>query len=584
MYTPTARYKTANDVQRHRKNRSFFKRVGALSKATLWQALAATENSPEPYSTDTKSRAPTVGGGASTLISADAVEAAEREFKVGVKRLVIAPLENPLFQERLRLARARKDFPGLDALTVATDMEDFMTGIATEMIKLLNLPLPKGIHDELTAEGFAAFTTVDALFNARLQRLHNNLSERNIDALVIVRIIKILTTFVPTARHELVLVDELHQFLGASTLGRPFTRMAGSWGDFFDMIAAVLEVMHVAFPTIFTSATSRAVIASYTVIKHSTQLSEVDAIKACHDKLFCGNMLAMASQFRRVHLDTSHAQKFLPLHMLIGPPGSAASQEPMLDSQRVIAESQRAVYRAVFEGDTKGGGTQTGIRADHATAGSGRAATNTGVTRSEPTKPGSIQCASCKNQLSQREASAANRDKRRRKGDSAVNHADTLDITGDADERPANAKRNKKGAGVKEPKAEPHDNDIDGKAGFTLVNTRGFCTEDYNLSEVKLKSAVGPFENTGGGWGSQANGAFKKGPGGLCKEDCKHFVFPQHMPKCSRGASCTFRHMAEVTEGGVAWCTDRSATHRTARGSSMPNLAAYTKSGAFPAL
>ena len=104
------------------------------------------------------------------MISADAVEAAEREFKVGVKRLVISALENPLFQERLRLARARTDFPGPDALTVAMDMEDFMTGIATEMIKLLNIPLPKGIHDELTAEGYVAFTTVDAMFNARLQR------------------------------------------------------------------------------------------------------------------------------------------------------------------------------------------------------------------------------------------------------------------------------------------------------------------------------------------------------------------------------------------------------------------------------
>ena len=108
-------------------------------------------------------------------------------------------------------------------------------------------------------------------------------------------------------------------------------------------------------------------------------------------------MLAMASQFRRVYLDTSHAQKFLPLHMLIGPPGSPASQEPMLDAQRVIAESQRAVYRAVFEGDPKGGGTHTGIREDHVTAGNGRASTNTGVTRSEPAKQGKINCASCKN-------------------------------------------------------------------------------------------------------------------------------------------------------------------------------------------
>ena len=54
LYSPTARYKTAGDVQSHRKNRKFFKRVGTLSKATLWQALAATENIPEPYTTDTK--------------------------------------------------------------------------------------------------------------------------------------------------------------------------------------------------------------------------------------------------------------------------------------------------------------------------------------------------------------------------------------------------------------------------------------------------------------------------------------------------------------------------------------------------
>ena len=156
---------------------------------------------------------------------------------------------------------------------------------------------------------------------------------------------------------------------------------------------------------------------------------------------------------------------------------------------------------------------------------------------------------SCKNQLSQREANTANHNKRRRKGDSAVGHAETLDITGDEDEqpRPADAKRVKKGAGVKQPKAEPDDIDIDGKAGFKLVSAKGFCPEDYKLSEVKLKSVVGLFDNAGAGWGSQANGEFKRGPGGLCKEDCKQFVFPQHLPKCSRGASCTFRHMAEVT-------------------------------------
>ena len=117
-----------------------------------------------------------------------------------------------------------------------------------------------------------------------------------------------------------------------------------------------------------------------------------------------------------------------------------------------------------------------------------------------------------------------------------------------------------------------------------MVSARGFCPEGYKLSEVKLKSVVGPFANAGAGWGSQANREFKRGPGGLCKEDCKHFVFSQHFPKCSRGANYTFRHMAEATEGGVAWCTDRNATHRTVLGLGIPNLAAYTKYGAFPVL
>ena len=105
LHSPkSSKYQTAGDVQRHRKNRKFFKRVSALSKATLWQALSETDNSPEPFTTDSKGRASNVGGGAPTLISADAVEAAERDFKVGVKRLVILSLENPLFQKRLRLA------------------------------------------------------------------------------------------------------------------------------------------------------------------------------------------------------------------------------------------------------------------------------------------------------------------------------------------------------------------------------------------------------------------------------------------------------------------------------------------------
>ena len=589
LHTPTTAaarletYKTATDVQGHKGNRKFFKRVGAISKATLWQALSLTGNSPDPFLSDTKGRSSGPGGGATTLVSADAVESAERAFTMGVKRLVIAALENQLFQERLRDAKARLDFPGPDALTVAMDMGDFMSGISTEMIKVLNIPLPKGIHGELSPEGSAAFTTVDALFNARLQRLHNALSDRNINPLVIGRMIKSFTTCVPTKGGELVLVDELHLFMGASTLGRPFTRVAGSWGDFFEMIVNVLQVMNIAFPTLFTAAALKAVVASYTVIKQSTQLSEVDAIKACHDKLFCGNMLAFASQFQRVYLDTSHAQKFLPLHMLIGPPGSVASQEPMLESQRALAETQRAIYRAVYEGDTKGGGTHTGIRADYTTAGSGRTGNNTGVTRPEVAKPGAIKCSSCKNQLSQREAAAGTvRDKRRAKGESAVGHAATVDITGvDLDERPG--KRQKK-TGAKTPKSEPHDNDIEGKAGFLAVNCRGLCTEDFKQSEVKLKAVTSPFENTGSGWSSQTDGTYKKGPGGLCKEDCKQFVFPQHLPKCAHGAACNFRHMTEVTEGGAAWCTDRAASHRTVLGSGMPTLAAYVKSGAFPTL
>ena len=75
LHSPkSSTYKTAGDVQRHKKNRKFFKRVGAISKATLWQALSETGNSPEPFTTDNKGRASTVGGGASTLISVDAVE------------------------------------------------------------------------------------------------------------------------------------------------------------------------------------------------------------------------------------------------------------------------------------------------------------------------------------------------------------------------------------------------------------------------------------------------------------------------------------------------------------------------------
>ena len=71
--------------------------MGALSKATLWQALSHTGNSPDPFLSDTKGRSAVTGGGAAVLVSADAVEAAERAFTMGVKRLVIAALENQLF-------------------------------------------------------------------------------------------------------------------------------------------------------------------------------------------------------------------------------------------------------------------------------------------------------------------------------------------------------------------------------------------------------------------------------------------------------------------------------------------------------
>ena len=54
LHTPTTdaerleTYKTATDVQGHKGNRKFFKRVGAISKATLWHALSLTGNSPDP--------------------------------------------------------------------------------------------------------------------------------------------------------------------------------------------------------------------------------------------------------------------------------------------------------------------------------------------------------------------------------------------------------------------------------------------------------------------------------------------------------------------------------------------------------
>ena len=63
LHTPTSDpYQTAEDVQRHKGNRKFFKRVGALSKATLWQALSHTGNSPDPFTSDTKGRSSAIGG------------------------------------------------------------------------------------------------------------------------------------------------------------------------------------------------------------------------------------------------------------------------------------------------------------------------------------------------------------------------------------------------------------------------------------------------------------------------------------------------------------------------------------------
>ena len=231
---------------------------------------------------------------------------------------------------------------------------NFRGGVGTEVIKMLNLPVPKGMIGDLTAEGYLAYQIVGALYSARCQRLNlsHDLSERNIEAMKIVRIVKSITTFQPGKHQELVLVDETHLFLGANARGIGFTCVAGSWGDFLDMVTNAMEVMHIAFPTIFTRATAQVLLDSYLVIKNSTQLSETAAIHACHDKLFCGNILAMASLFRRVYSDTAHGQVFLPLHMLLGPTGHPGSKDPMLDSQRTISDTLYAVYRAVYENDS----------------------------------------------------------------------------------------------------------------------------------------------------------------------------------------------------------------------------------------
>ena len=83
-------------------------------------------------------------------------------------------------------------------------------------------------------------------------------------------IVKSITTFIPSKHQELILVDETHLFLGASTRGTAFSRVAGEWGDFMDMITNAMEVMHIAFPTIFTRAAAQALLDSYLVIKRTT--------------------------------------------------------------------------------------------------------------------------------------------------------------------------------------------------------------------------------------------------------------------------------------------------------------------------
>ena len=61
--------------------------------------------------------------------------------------------------------------------------------------------------------------------------------------------------------------------------------MAGSWGDFLDTITNAMEVMHIAFPTLFPCATAQALLDTYLVIKNTTLMSEAAAIQACHDSL-----------------------------------------------------------------------------------------------------------------------------------------------------------------------------------------------------------------------------------------------------------------------------------------------------------
>ena len=114
LHVPTGRekYNDADDVETHALNRPIFK---ALSKATLWHALNETDNNPDPRPTAAGSRRLSsvgYGGGQTTLISAEAQEEAERDCKVGIKRVVFKSLKSTLVQERRATLVAGSDFPG----------------------------------------------------------------------------------------------------------------------------------------------------------------------------------------------------------------------------------------------------------------------------------------------------------------------------------------------------------------------------------------------------------------------------------------------------------------------------------------
>ena len=103
------------------------------------------------------------------------------------------------------------------------DLGNFRGGPGTEVIKLINLPLPKGMANDLTSAAAKAYHVVDQLRNARSERLSEDLANRNIEATDIGRIVKSITTFQLGRNQELVLVDDAHLFLGANSRG-PVTR------------------------------------------------------------------------------------------------------------------------------------------------------------------------------------------------------------------------------------------------------------------------------------------------------------------------------------------------------------------------